>query len=205
MFCFYALVRTPLKCFPKLEISRPSGIHLWEAPFDYKQEMAFPNSGSRARPFQDWAFDCPPFLLLSVWCFIFSWTQRQLHASCFIFSSLNARPPCPSCSEPNVLEDSQGLAAEGNLTRYSLHPTCMSQCLCWGTVCFLSSPSFPLPHPWLSPLFSLSCHSFFLFLFFINDQTCKSKVQMSRYSCELFPVRNLDWLRAFGVGRAKAN
>nr|KAF6337673.1 unc-80-like protein, NALCN channel complex subunit [Myotis myotis] len=36
---------------------------------------------------------------------------------CLHFLSLNASSPYPSCSEPNVLEDSQGLAAEGSLSR----------------------------------------------------------------------------------------
>ena len=41
----------------------------------------------------------------------------------FAFLSLNASSPYPSCSEPNVLDDSQGLAAEGSLSRYSVNAT----------------------------------------------------------------------------------
>lgn len=43
---------------------------------------------------------------------------------CLHFLSLNASSPYPSCSEPNVLDDSQGLA-EGSLSRYSVNATCL--------------------------------------------------------------------------------
>lgn len=71
----------------------------------------------------------PLFSLLFFWYLISLNTET---IACFknIFSSLNASPPCPSCSEPNVLDDSQGLAAEGSLSRYRVYPT-VCQCLCW--------------------------------------------------------------------------
>lgn len=41
------------------------------------------------------------------------------------------RFPCPFCSEPNVLDESQGMLEEGNLSRYSVTALCL-RCL---TVC----------------------------------------------------------------------
>lgn len=63
--------------------------------------------------------------------FIFgSWKQKtaclfSFSFICLHFLSLNASSPYPSCSEPNVLDDSQGLAAEGSLSRYSVNATCL--------------------------------------------------------------------------------
>lgn len=78
--------------------------------------------------------DCLLFLPCSV-KFIYLFLvlrSRKVHAFFFPFSfislhflSLNASSPYPSCSEPNVLDDSQGLAAEGSLSRYSVNATCV--------------------------------------------------------------------------------
>ena len=75
--------------------------------------------------------DCLLFLPCSV-KFIYLFLvlrSRKVHAFFFFFFyffaflSLNASSPYPSCSEPNVLDDSQGLAAEGSLSRYSVNAT----------------------------------------------------------------------------------
>lgn len=78
--------------------------------------------------------------------------------ACFLhFLSLNSESPCPSCSEPNVLDDSPSLATEGSLSRYSVNTTCLS-------VCVLGNEPFPTspvssPHLLsLSPSLSLVAH-----------------------------------------------
>ena len=82
-------------------------------------------------PAQGEMVDCLLFLPCSV-KFIYLFLvlrSRKVHAFFFFFFyffaflSLNASSPYPSCSEPNVLDDSQGLAAEGSLSRYSVNAT----------------------------------------------------------------------------------
>lgn len=98
---------------------------------------------------------CSPLTILLILLFF---EQRQLHALKNIFSSLNASPPCPSCSEPNVLDDSQGLAAEGSLSRYSVYPACMSVSVL-GTICSLYSLSSSFIHSWFSLSIPVPCSS----------------------------------------------
>lgn len=70
-------------------------------------------------------------VLLNLFIYFLALGSRKLHAFfsfsfiCLHFLSLNASSPYPSCSEPNVLDDSQGLAAEGSLSRYSVNATCL--------------------------------------------------------------------------------
>ena len=104
-------------------------------------------------PAQGEMVDCLLFLPCSV-KFIYLFLvlgSRKLHAFfsfsfiCLHFLSLNASSPYPSCSEPNVLDDSQGLAAEGSLSRYSVNATCL-------LVSVLGNELFPVCSVSLSPL-----------------------------------------------------
>jgi len=66
--------------------------------------------------------------------------------------------PAQLYSEPNVLDESQGLLEEGNLSRYSVTALCV-QCLCAG-----AGPAFPVHHIQLE--FSLGSFSLFLLILF---------------------------------------
>lgn len=131
---------------------------LWEL---YPSGLSFPHcleSYVLTNPAQGEMVDCLLFLPCSVKFIYFQFLETE---NCMLFSppfpcsffflfffllhflSLNASSPCPSCSEPNVLDDSQGLAAEGSLSRYSVKATCL-WCLFWETSCSLSPPSLCL-------------------------------------------------------------
>lgn len=84
--------------------------------------------------------------------FFFSFSFISLH-----FLSLNASSPYPSCSEPNVLDDSQGLAAEGSLSRYSVNATCVLVSVLGNKLFPVSSVSLSLCL--LSPRLDINFHS----------------------------------------------
>lgn len=113
---------------------------LWES---YPSGLSFPHcleSFVLTNPAQGEMVDCLLFLPCSVKFIYFQFLETE---NCMLFSppfpfsffflfffllhflSLNASSPYPSCSEPNVLDDSQGLAAEGSLSRYSVKATCL--------------------------------------------------------------------------------
>ena len=84
--------------------------------------------------------------------FFLSFSFISLH-----FLSLNASSPYPSCSEPNVLDDSQGLAAEGSLSRYSVNATCVLVSVLGNKLFPVSSVSLSLCL--LSPRLDIDFHS----------------------------------------------
>lgn len=84
------------------------------------------------------------------------------------FLSLNSESPCPSCSEPNVLDDSPSLATEGSLSRYSVNTTCLS-------VCVLGNEPSRFQPPLSLPL-TFCCSLHLCLLWLIDIQACKSKV-----------------------------